>query len=275
MAEVSDLGEAADELGRRAEDNDTIDHAVRFGLVVHGVVHLMLAWLIVRLALGERTGSVSTKGALKEVAEQPLGDQLLLVVGVGMFVLVAWRLLDLVVGHRDEDGTDLWRERGTDLLKAGIYGVVGWKAIQLASESASSGGTTALTARLMDLPMGRWLVGAIGVAVIGYGVANVWKGLSNRHSEHLAGEGRSGRAVSAYLLLGKVGYVSKGLVIALVGYLFVHAAFTHEAKDSGGVDRVVREILHQPFGTPLLVAVGLGIAAYGLFALARARHLSR
>ncbi|KRF16265.1 DUF1206 domain-containing protein [Nocardioides sp. Soil796] len=270
-----DLGEKADELGRRADNSDTVDHAVRFGLVVYGLVYLLVAWLIVQLALGERRGSVSTKGALKEVAEQPFGDVLLVVVAAGMVVLVLWRLLDLFVGHRDEEGADLWRGRGADLLKSAIYGFLGWKAFGLATESSSSGGTKVLTARIMDLPMGRVLVGAIGLAIVGYGVANLWKGLSNKHREHLAHEGRSGNAGSAYLLLGKVGYVSKGLVVGLVGALFVYAAITHEPKDSSGVDGAVREILHQPFGTPLLVAVGLGIASYGLFALARARHLSR
>ncbi len=34
-------------------------------------------------------------------------------------------------------------------------------------------------------------------------------------------------------------------------------------------------MLDQPFGQVLLIAIGLGIACYGLFCFARARHLSR
>ena len=34
-------------------------------------------------------------------------------------------------------------------------------------------------------------------------------------------------------------------------------------------------MLEQPFGPVLLTAIALGIAAYGLFCFARAKHLSR
>ena len=54
-----------------------------------------------------------------------------------------------------------------------------------------------------------------------------------------------------------------------------YAAITHEPKKSGGLDEALQEVLEQPFGQFLLVAIGLGIACYGLFYFARARHLSR
>ena len=77
------------------------------------------------------------------------------------------------------------------------------------------------------------------------------------------------------MLLGKVGYIAKGVAIGLVGVLFVYAAVTHDPKKSGGLDQALHEVLEQPFGPFLLVAIALGIACYGLFCFARARHLSR
>lgn len=268
-------GDKAQELGRRANRSDALDGAVRLGLVVYGLVHLVVAGLIIRLALGERSGSVSPEGALKEVGEQPLGTQLLVVVAVGMALLVGWRLLDAVTAHGDEDGAQLWGSRAGDLLKAGLYAALAWNAVKLATGGSSGGGTRGMTAELMDLPMGRVLVGAVGLGVIAYGAAQVWKGLNKEHREHLASEGRSGTAGSAYLVLGQLGFIAKGIVAGLVGVLFLYAAITHEARKSGGVDGAIRQVLDQPFGIPLLVAVGVGIGCYGAFALARARHLSR
>jgi hypothetical protein len=60
-----------------------------------------------------------------------------------------------------------------------------------------------------------------------------------------------------------------------VGSLFLYAAHTHDARRSGGLDAALREVLQQPLGPWLLTAVALGIGCYGLFCLARARHLSR
>lgn len=272
-------GDKAQELGRRANRSDALDGAVRLGLVVYGLVHLLVAGLIIRLALGDRSGSVSPEGALKEVGEQPFGTQLLVVVAVGMALLVGWRLLDALTAHGDEDDAQLWGSRAGDLLKAGLYAALAWNAVKLAiggeSGGGSGGGTRGMTAELMDLPMGRVLVGAVGLGVIVYGAAQVWKGLNKEHREHLASEGKSGTAGSAYLVLGQLGYIAKGIVAGLVGVLFLYAAITHEARKSGGVDGAIRQVLDQPFGAPLLVAVGVGIGCYGAFALARARHLSR
>jgi hypothetical protein len=57
--------------------------------------------------------------------------------------------------------------------------------------------------------------------------------------------------------------------------LFLYAAITHDPQKSGGLDEALRELLQKPFGAPLLVAVALGFACYGLFCFAWARHLDR
>lgn len=267
------MGETAEEVGRKADNSDWIDNAVRYGLVVYGLVYLLMGWLAAQLALGDYHGSVS-KGPFKTLAEQPFGAGLLVAVAVGMFLLVAWRLLDACVGHRDKDGFELWRLRATDVGKAGIYGAVGYKAVQTAL-GESGGNARQTTARLMDLPLGVWIVGAVGVAVGGYGAAQVWIGLTEKHRKHLASEGRSGTAGSAYLLLGTIGYVSRGVAFIMVGGLFVYAAVTHKPKESGGLDAALYKLLEQPYGRWLLLAMAAGLACYGLFNLARARHLSR
>ena len=49
---TQDAADQADELGRRAERSDALDVVARVGLVAYGVVHLLLGWLAVQLALG-------------------------------------------------------------------------------------------------------------------------------------------------------------------------------------------------------------------------------
>ena len=127
----------------------------------------------------------------------------------------------------------------------------------------------------MELPAGQWIVGAVGLAIIGYGLSLVVRGWTEKFTEHLDAQGQMGNDGSAYVLLGKIGYIAKGIAITIVGSLFGYAAITHEARKSGGLDQALQTVLEQPFGQVLLVAMGAGIAAYGLFCFARARHLSR
>ncbi len=66
----------------------------------------------------------------------------------------------------------------------------------------------------MDLPGGQLIVGAVGLAIIGYGVSLVVRGWTEKFREHLDAQGQSGKDGSAYVMLGKVGYIAKGIAIA-------------------------------------------------------------
>jgi hypothetical protein len=111
--------------------------------------------------------------------------------------------------------------------------------------------------------------------VIAYAVMTAWRGWKEKFAEHLETEGKLGYSGAAFLILGKVGYIAKGVALAVVGVLLVQAGLTHRADKSGGLDQALQKVLEQPFGPYLLIAIGVGIACYGLFCFARARHLDR
>ena len=69
-----DVHTSAEQAGRRADNSEWMDHAVRIGLVSYGVVHLLIAWLGVRLAFGDSGGSASSQGALQQLARTGLGQ---------------------------------------------------------------------------------------------------------------------------------------------------------------------------------------------------------
>ena len=261
----------------QAHHSDWMDHAIRAGLIAYGIVHLLVGWLALQLAFGEKEDSASNSGAMHYLAQQPMGGVLVWLIAVGMFLLVLWRLLEFAFGFRDEsDDAKRWRKRATSLLKAVIYGAIGWSAVQVATHSGGgSGGTDSTTAKLMDLPGGQLIVGVVGLAIIGYGGSLVYRGWSEKFREHLDAQGQSGKDGSAYVLMGKIGYIAKGVAIAIVGGLFCYAAITHDPKKSGGLDQALQTVLEQPFGQALLTAIAIGIAAYGVFCFARAKHLSR
>jgi fumarate reductase subunit D len=271
MADVSD---EAQRLGRRADNSEWTDRAVRVGMVAYGIVHLTIAWLGIQLALGDHSGSASRNGALRQLAQQPFGKVVVWVVAVGMFLLVLWKLLEAFVDFTLEDGATKVAKPATNVFKAIVYGTLGVSAVHVATGSKSKSRTTDYTATLMDQPFGRWLVGLVGLAIIGYGVHLAYRGWSEKFLEHLDPEGRSGDSGRAYQLFGKLGYIAKGIAIGVIGVLFGYAAIDHNAKKSGGLDQALHTILQQPFGPVLLFAISVGIGCYGLFCFARARHLS-
>lgn len=274
---ASDAKDAVDRVGRRANHSDWLDHAVRAGLVAYGFVHLMIAWVAVQLALGEGNGKASAQGALAQLADEPFGSALIWGVAVGMALLVAWRVVEAIWGHRDRDGAERLRGRLVSVGKAVIYGAIGYSAARVATGSGggSEKGSRTMTARVLDWPVGELAVGLVGLGIFAYGAALVWRGCTDGFLEHLDGNGRSGDSGTAYAWLGRAGYVSKGLAIGIVGCLFGYAAVNHDPNQTGGLDQALREVLERPFGPVLLLAIAAGIGCYGLFCFARARHLSR
>src|SRR5205085_1906400 len=140
-------------------------------------------------------------------------------------------------GHVEEDEDfKKWIKRANSAGKAILYGFVGYTALKVAIGAGSSSKGRSTTAKLMDAPAGQFLVGLVGLAILGYGAYMSYRGFTEKYREHLTAEGKSGDAGSAYILFGKIGYIAKGIAIGIVGCLFIYAAVSHKAKKSGGLD---------------------------------------
>lgn len=274
---MSSITSQAESAGRQAHQSDWLDHAARIGLVAYGVVHLVIAWLAVQLALGDKKGSADSTGAIQQLKEQPLGEALVWAVGIGMFLLAIWQALEALFGYRDEEGFTQVRKRLTAAGKAVAYVVIGVSAVHAATGSSSSkkgGGTDSTTAKIMDWPGGQVIVCAVGLAIMGAGGYLIYRAYTEKFAKHINAEGKSGETGKAYLWFGKAGYTAKGVTFGIVGGLFLYAGLTHEAKKSGGLDQALHKVLQQPFGPFLLIVIALGLACYGLFCFARARHFN-
>lgn len=266
----------AEQAGRRADDSEWMDHAVRVGLVSYGIVHLVLAWLTLQLVLGGGSGSASNQGALQKLAENGLGRFFLFVAAAGFVALVVWQALEAAWGHRDEDGGKRVFKRVISAAKVVIYGALAISAFKTATGSSSGGGgTDTMTSKVMDLPAGPLLVGLIGLGVIVVAGFLAYRGWKEKFRSKLDVEGKTGHDGRAYILLGKIGYIAKGVALAVIGALFLYAAVTHDSSKSAGLDQALRKVLEQPFGGPILLVIALGFAGYGVFCFAWARHLDR
>ncbi|QIG43492.1 DUF1206 domain-containing protein [Nocardioides anomalus] len=275
---MSSIATDAKNAGQQAHDSHWIDTAARVGLVAYGLVHIVIAWLAVQLAFGDREGSADSTGAVQQLSEQPFGQALVWAVAVGMFLLAVWQALEAIFGYRDEEGFTRVRKRATSAGKVVIYIVIGVSAVKAATGSSSSskkgGGTDSTTATVMNWPAGQLLVGAVGLAIMGIGGYLVFRAYTEKFAKHINAEGKSGTSGQAYLWAGKAGYTAKGVSFGIVGALFLYAALTHNAKKSGGLDQALHKVLQQPFGPFLLVLIAIGIAGYGVFCFARAKHFN-
>ena len=267
----------------RADRSPLLDRGIRGGIVTYGVMHLLIALIAFQMVLGQGGGeTASGSGAFTELAESGFGRVVLWVMVLGFLMLVVWQGIEAAIGHRQEEGGTRTGKRVASAAKAVVYAVLGVSAATtaLGSSGGSGGGSggsspDSLTARLMSAPGGQVLVVLVGLGIVGVGGALAYRGIKEKFTDHLDAGATQGERRGPIVLLGKVGYLAKGVALAAVGVLVVVAGLRHEAKRSGGLDAALRELLQQPFGGWLVGAVALGLAAFGLYCFAWARHLRR
>ncbi|MFD7160490.1 DUF1206 domain-containing protein [Kribbella sp. NPDC059898] len=247
----------------KVQHSRTYDVAITLGLIAYGVVHLLVAWIALQLALGKSSQEASQQGALQELAGQPFGGVLLWIVAIGLFALVVWRVLELGWGHLD------LRKKLSSIGRAVVYLVLGVSAVKISagSGSSSTGQQQSGSGRLMAHGGGRALVVAIGVAIVAIGCYQVYKAITKKFTEDLVG-GVSHTTV----VLGRVGYAAKGVAFVVVGVLFGWAAIVYDPQKAGGLDTALHTIKGQPFGSVLLTVLAVGIAAFGAYCFSWSRN---
>lgn len=268
---ASRAGAEVREQGQRLRGTRGYRALVRTGLVCYGAVHLLIAYLALRVAWGGG-GDASQQGALKTLASTGAGPVLLVVVAVGMFALTLWQAAEAAFGQgrvaEQHDERRRTLKRISSAGRAVVYLALGVSAVRLVLGAGSSGGQEeGLTARLMGVPLGRVLVALVGAAIVSVGVTQVVRGIRQTFTEDLSGD-----RTRAVRVLGTVGYVAKGVALAVVGGLFGWAALTYDPDKAGGLDEALHTVGSQPAGAVLLTALALGFAAFGVFCLVWARN---
>lgn len=253
---------------RSAAEGDAGRWAIRAGWGAKGVVYALVAVLALQVAAGGSDRQADQQGALRTVAEQPLGSALLVVLAVGLLAYAAGRVADATVLAGADDKAV---ERAGWLVSAVLYLALGALALSLAlgresgTGSGSSGDPSGITARVMDAPAGRWVVALVGLVIVGAGAFQAKKGVSRDFLDEL--EHRS----TWVERVGVVGLIARAVVFALVGWFAVQAALQYDAEEAKGLDGALQEVAAAPYGPFLLGLVAIGLAAYAAHCATQAR----
>ncbi|WP_288438709.1 DUF1206 domain-containing protein [uncultured Gordonia sp.] len=256
---------------RQATGHGEFEALARAGHVVSGLLHLLIAYIVVRLAFGD-PGNADQSGALGLFASST-GGRLALWAAVVAFVAMAlWRIAETIVGPHpanpkpgEDDG---WLDRAKAASLAVVYLGFAWSAAQFASGHGQSSGSqnAGMSARLMESVAGKGLLIVVGLVIIGVGIYHIHKGVTKSFLDDLTIDDNPALTVT-----GVVGYAAKGLVLAGAGVLVIIAAAKADPAKATGIDGAVKTVAGWPAGQVLLVLAGLGLAAYGIYCFVMAR----
>ncbi|WP_311984698.1 DUF1206 domain-containing protein [Parafrankia sp. CH37] len=119
---------------------------------------------------------------------------------------------------------------------------------------------------------GRWLVGAIGLVVVGVGVGMLAKGVTTGFEEKLERARMRPALLRAARRIGQVGYLARGVVFGLAGVFVVKAAVDFDPDEAKGFDGTLRSIADQAYGQVLLACCAAGLALFGAYSFIEARY---
>ena len=248
----------------------------RFGYVAKGLVYGMVGVLAALAAFGPKGDTTGTSGALQSIARMPFGEVALWFIGIGLIGYILWDFIKAIKDPENE-GTDAkgWIKRTGYFISGLIYSNLAFGAIKLASNTGSAGGGNSeksISAKLMEQPFGVWLVGLIGAIIVGYGVYELYSGTKEKFMSKFKTYEMNDKEHKIARLSGKIGLISRGIVLSMVGFFFIRTAYTHNPNESKGLGGALTELADQPFGQFLLAIVAVGLILYGVYQIIKGRY---
>jgi hypothetical protein len=244
----------------------------RAGLVARGVIYAIIGVLALEVAFGQGGKTTNQQGALQEIAKQPLGKVLLVLMIVGLAGYATWRLMRAAVGHGPEASDDA--KQRIDGLASGIgYAMLCVTAVTIlvGSGGGGSGSPDKTTGGVLGWPGGQLLVGIAGLIVIGVGLEQGYKGIKKKFLEQSKTEGMSERVKRAFTAFGVFGHLARMVVFVLIGYFFLRAAIDFDPDKAVSLDGALTALAKASYGKVLLGIVAAGLIGFAGYSLVDAR----
>lgn len=267
-----------DHLIRRIRDQDfgdALEWAARIGYGARGFV-FMSAGVLTFLAATDRIASaVGSTGAAGWLAAQPLGRLWLLLLGLGLWAFVVWRIIQFVF-DADHQGRDLkgLASRAGQAISAIFYGLLAATVFEYldefgprpASEDVAENQEKA--AWLLSLPFGQWLLLLAGLAIAALAVGNIIRAWKDDFTDTLACSPKVCRRVAP---LARLGYGARGFAYLPLAVFVILAGLRSSAEPVTSFGGALNALEAQPGGDILLGLTAAGLIAFGAFAFVEAR----
>lgn len=241
----------------------------RAGFAMNGLVHGIIGLLAIGVAFGAG-GNADQGGALGQIASTPGGVIVLWIVTIALAALGLWLILGafLLPGH---DPKKRVAHIVVECGKGVAYLVLAGTAVvfALGGRSNSEASVDSMSAMLIATPGGLFVLLLIALVVVVIGGYFVMKGARRRFLDDIVLP--AGKARTPVIALGVFGYVAKGVALGFMGVLLGIAAVTADPSQSAGLDGSLHALADLPLGQGILIVIGLGLMAYGLYCFVRAR----
>jgi hypothetical protein len=257
-------------------EHPTVVALGRIGWVSKGIVYGLVGVLALTIVFGDRRAAspedeASQTGAITRIAQASYGTAALVVVASGLVIYALWRIITIVLPAKNDAHT--WVTRLGYAVSAVVYLALAWTALSYVrhAQSAEAGASSedsrvdGATREVMSHTGGHWLVGFIGVVIIAIGAYFFVRAMRRPFKDQLSGGGVGPVENKHLVVMGRIGWIGRGLMMLLIGFFLVRAAWESDASEATGLDGALRRSVENPYGTIVVAAVGIGLIVYGAY----------
>lgn len=253
-----------------------VEFLSQFGLATRGIVYGVIGFLAALAAVGAGGKTTDPSGALQEIAVQPFGKPLLIVIVVGLIGYALWRFVQAVADPENKGksikGIIL---RISDFVAGVGYLFLVFAAWQIIRGLRADNGNMPedWTARVLAMhPYGKWLVIIVGMIIIGVGIYQLYKVCTAKFRKDFDFSKMSGTMQWWMTHIGRVGFASLGIVFNIIGIFLIQAALHHNPEEAGGLGQALLTLLYAPYGRWVLGIVSTGFLVFGIYSILMARY---
>ncbi|HYW13588.1 MAG TPA: DUF1206 domain-containing protein [Longimicrobium sp.] len=252
-----------------------VQRLARLGYAAKGVVYLIVGFIAADAAFSPAEQVQGTHGALDTILHQPFGKVLLGIMALGLAGYVLWKIVQAVLDpeRKGGDAKGLVARVGYG-ISAVLYGGLTLEAVRMlrGNGGGESNGAQHWTAMVMDKPFGRVAIGLLGLGIAGYGLYELYRAFASDLAKKLNLEGSAVATRQRVVGLGRAGTAARGVVFGIIGWLVLKAALQYDASEAQGLEGALVALRKAAYGPWLLMLVALGLMAYGIFQLVKARY---
>jgi hypothetical protein len=249
----------------------------RCGFLAEGAMYLLLGGFALVASTFPSQRPQGYLGAMHRLDELPWGSVMLVALLAGLTAFAAWKLIQAAFDpeHRDErlSGKRLLARLGhlcSAVIQSVLIGGAAWQLL-LARGATDRGRTMAQWITwAMQQPLGRWAVAFIGIGIAVFGFFQIYRVVTVSIGRRIGLMGLEQHHLLAAISL--FGVLTRGAVFGLIGVLLSVTAWRFHAERAQGLLAALYALREQVDGSWLLGVVALGLMAYGVFQLAKARY---
>ena len=273
-AASSEVG--SDQVEEFVHEHPRLVKFARIGWVSKGIVYALVGVLALTIAFARESemtpeGEASPTGAVTRIAQASYGTAVLVVIAVGLVLYALWRIVTIILPARNE--AHAWLTRVGYAVSAVVYLLLAWTAVSkirsgqqpASDENSEEAKVDGVTREIMSHAGGRWLMALIGLVIVGIGIYFLIRATRRRFDDQLDGRGVGPLDHDHLVILGRVGWIGRGVMMALIGFFLVRAAWQADADQAAGLDGSLREASSSTIGMLLVFVVAIGLIVYGVY----------